>query len=1063
MKKFVFLLLIGCALFFFVPEVAAQAPFTGHTGLYLLGSESQAIPAADFAKTYVDGATVRVLWSALETAPGVFSWTFLDGEVAKATAANKKISLIVFGNPSWLAALGVQQYFYIDTNPSHPTYGDTLPDFVSWDAIYVERVIKLNQQLAQHFAANPTVSYCNTVAGFIARNLPSTNVLTPSGWKPIWQSFGYHPDTLVFKMKRILDAYMAVFPNTPLWNSMDYQIFEPAATGHAKNYIAQQYANYGLATYPNRFGVWREDLAGCNPPPSIQTTSQWYPVVQNPCRNGAQMLWNVQDGPTRMNQCGILPNSKSVVLDSAINRGIDLGMRYMEVYKVDMEDATLANMLTNAHARLLAKVQANCPNQPSVCSKFIISGNPENQTNGATWKYQSTDNGIVYDLQGILFKPLGNGPFPVVLINHGTGGNVASYSKSIAKEMVQWGYVCIAVNYTHSTGVPCGLPGTCAETEWGARSANLLRGKKCLELVACLSYADTSCFLAFGHSRGAFVTTGLTAAFPGLFNAVAHTAGGVSDDAGSSTATIAQAGQITTPYQMHHGASDVIVDLAWDQTLASVLTQHNVPNQLYTYPGYSHSDVRFATLMFARTKAWFAQYGCSADPVLDFSLSKSTGCAPLTVQVQSIGLGTNFTYQWAFPGGSPATSNASQAEVTFNQAGIYTITLTATENNAMYTVTKTVMVQNVASTSVQASICQGETILFNGQMLQTSGVYTANLTASNGCDSTVILNLNVLPLEISNIQATICQGESFQYNGQTLSSSGIYNFTVIGANGCIATVVLSLDVLPAVSSVQEASICAGETYAFNGQTLEVEGTYLANLTTISGCDSTITLHLNILPAASSVQEASICAGETYPFNGQTLEEAGIYSANLTAVNGCDSLLTLVLQVQPFPTAQFNFIANNSEVTFTNNSTNATTHFWDFGDNLNSFELAPTHQYAANGIYTVTLSESNVCGVSTFQQTVVIMVSNTSNQQKNIGWSVFPNPTSGTFIVKNAGATTRIAKLALFDLTGRQIQIDHQMLNQVYLVDCSSISNGTYLLQLSEENSPAFWTRVVICN
>jgi PKD repeat protein len=194
-----------------------------------------------------------------------------------------------------------------------------------------------------------------------------------------------------------------------------------------------------------------------------------------------------------------------------------------------------------------------------------------------------------------------------------------------------------------------------------------------------------------------------------------------------------------------------------------------------------------------------------------------------------------------------------------------------------------------------------------------------------------------------------------------------------------------------------------------------------------------------------------------------LEAAGMYSANLTAVNGCDSLSTLALQVQPIPTAQFNFIANNGEVTFTNNSTNATTHFWDFGDNFSSKELAPTHQYAANGIYTVTLSESNACGVSTFQQTVVIMVSNTINQRKNIGWSVFPNPSSGTFFVKSAGATTRIAKLALFDLTGRQIQIGHQMLNQIYLVDCSGISNGIYLLQLSEENSPVFWTRVVICN
>lgn len=369
MQKAFYLVFI---LILFFTETQAQTPFGGHTGLYILGASNQPLPTADFSKIFVDGAAVRVLWNSLETAPGVFNWTFLDGEVAKAAAANKKVSISVLGNPDWLAALGAQQYFYIDKNPNHPTFGDTLPDYVPWDPVFVSRVKNLNQKMGQHFSANPTVSYVNAVAGFFSRNLPKDDVRTPSGWQPIWQSFGYHADTIVAVMKQVLDTYMTAFPITPQWNSMDYQSFEPAATGHARNYISQQFANYGLATYPGRFGVWREDLAGCNPPPTIQTTSQWYPVIQNPCRNGAQMLWNVQDGPARMNQCGILPNSKSVVLDSAINRGISLGMRYMEVYKIDMEDTTLAATLTAAHTRLHEAVQAEC----SIVSAITELQNP---------------------------------------------------------------------------------------------------------------------------------------------------------------------------------------------------------------------------------------------------------------------------------------------------------------------------------------------------------------------------------------------------------------------------------------------------------------------------------------------------------------------------------------------------------------------------------------------------------------------------------------------------------------------------------------------------------------
>ena len=406
----------------FIAQTQAQTPFNGHVGLYILGASNQPLPTADFSKTFVDGAAVRVFWSSLETTPDVFNWAFLDGEVAKAAAANKKVSISVLGNPKWLEGLGAQQYFYVDKNTNHPTFGDTLPDYVPWDSVFVSRVKNLNQKLGQHFSANPTVSYLNTVAGFFSRNLPKEDVLTPSGWQPIWLSFGYHADTIVAVMKEVLDVYMTAFPTTPQWNSMDYQSFEPAATGHARNYISQQFANYGLATYPSRFGVWREDLAGCNPPPTTQTTSQWYPVIQNPCRNGAQMLWNVQDGPARMNQCGILPNTKSVVIDSAINRGIALGMRYMEVYKIDMEDTTLATTLTAAHARLLAAVQTK---YPVADFSFTVNGSTvkfsNNSANGNSYFWDFGDSFTSTDITPV-HEYTANGVYAVLLmVTNGCG------------------------------------------------------------------------------------------------------------------------------------------------------------------------------------------------------------------------------------------------------------------------------------------------------------------------------------------------------------------------------------------------------------------------------------------------------------------------------------------------------------------------------------------------------------------------------------------------------------------------------------------------------------------
>src|SRR5262245_31539285 len=70
---------------------------------------------------------------------------------------------------------------------------------------------------------------------------------------------------------------------------------------------------------------------------------------------------------------------------------------------------------------------------------------------GERWTYES--GGL--SLRGILLKPEGKGPFPAVLISHGLGGNATAFGMAKAREMVTWGLVCMACDYTHAA-VPGG-------------------------------------------------------------------------------------------------------------------------------------------------------------------------------------------------------------------------------------------------------------------------------------------------------------------------------------------------------------------------------------------------------------------------------------------------------------------------------------------------------------------------------------------------------------------------------------------------------------------------------
>jgi dienelactone hydrolase len=248
---------------------------------------------------------------------------------------------------------------------------------------------------------------------------------------------------------------------------------------------------------------------------------------------------------------------------------------------------------------------APSPNNP--LAGFALTGDPTG-ANGATWTYRTTSGSTSWDLQGILFKPAGNGPFPAVIVSHGAGGNANGYSRSIARTMVAWGLVVIATNYTHAGGVPVGSPGTAAEP--GASTANVARARQLVEILRGLGYVDTNRLALHGHSMGAFVTSGVLSAHPDVFRAASHTAGGSRPDTVSGAApTDSQVAAIRTPYQLHHGDNDMVVPLASDQRLASVLAGRSVIHELHVYAGADHDDVSQNAMVLDRVRAWFAATG----------------------------------------------------------------------------------------------------------------------------------------------------------------------------------------------------------------------------------------------------------------------------------------------------------------------------------------------------------------------------------------------------------------------------------------------------------------------
>ncbi len=111
----------------------------------------------------------------------------------------------------------------------------------------------------------------------------------------------------------------------------------------------------------------------------------------------------------------------------------------------------------------------------------------------------------------------------------------------------------------------------------------------------------------------------------------------------------------------------------------------------------------------------------------------------------------------------------------------------------------------------------------------------------------------------------------------------------------------------------------------------------------------------------------------------TYTTGGTFTVKLTASNsdGSSEITKNITILEPveLPTANFSFSGAGGvapcTVSFTNESTNADSYSWDFGDGHTSTETNPTHTYQSGGTFTVTLTATNQYGSNSITKNVNI--------------------------------------------------------------------------------------------
>ncbi len=239
----------------------------------------------------------------------------------------------------------------------------------------------------------------------------------------------------------------------------------------------------------------------------------------------------------------------------------------------------------------------------------------------------------------------------------------------------------------------------------------------------------------------------------------------------------------------------------------------------------------------------------STDGILN--LSVANGAAPYDYSWENLsdptsnGIGTI-----AVEGGTNA----------INGLGIGLYSFTITDAFGLTIVTASVTEPAPIFTSLNPILCNGENLSVGMSSYNASGPFSQTLTSYLGCDSTVSGVLTILdPIE-TIFDETLCFGEELTVGTTIYNTSGSINEIIPSFNGCDSTVIGSIIIQPQIVTQLDTTLCFGESLEVNGTVYDQTNSFSITTTAFNLCDSLINVNLvvqgDIIPNLNLVAEAS---------------------------------------------------------------------------------------------------------------------------------------------------------------------------------------------------------------
>lgn len=286
----------------------------------------------------------------------------------------------------------------------------------------------------------------------------------------------------------------------------------------------------------------------------------------------------------------------------------------------------------------------------------------------------------------------------------------------------------------------------------------------------------------------------------------------------------------------------------------------------------------------------------ASNPVGAIYLTSAAGCDSIILVNATFGQGITATINETLCAGQTLTVGGTIFDAQ-NPGGTVTVA-SPSGCDTVYIVDLNFWPPNI--TSVRPILCTGQTYEAGGVVFDEAnpdGILY--LTSAAGCDSVIMVNVSFVPAFMTSIQETLCAGQSMTVAGVIFNEqhpSGTINLETNA--GCDSIITVSLQFLPITLAGLVQEICYGDTLVIGSDIYHAQHTSGQTILSYpNGCDSLrLFVNINVLPVYLDTIEASIAAGEIFTLGNQTYSQSGTYVQNLTTTDGCDSTLVLVLDV-----------------------------------------------------------------------------------------------------------------------------------------------------------------------